>query len=165
MRKPNQFPVEGGDVTTADPLGLIRTLDASERFRRDTRLGGVLHPGKVSYRETSPTNSLHILIDGNNVSAHVDEVSPLKCNTDGTARYAWGPVVLHNLAGLLADVGRRVRGRHGEQRCGLECELVWVDDEFTDLVSGTTGVSECGDAVSGDHAHSHAEAAAGLSGP
>jgi hypothetical protein len=137
MRNPTQIQVEDGDVTTADPLGLMRALDASGRFQRDTRLGGVFHPGKISYRETSRTNSLHILIDGNRVSAHVDEVSPLKCRPDGSARYAWGPVLVHNLAGLMADLGRRVRGRDGEQRCGLECELVWVDDEFSGWVADT----------------------------
>jgi len=136
MRNPSQIPVEDGNVTTADPLGLIRALEASDRFQRDTRLGAIFHPGKVSYRETSPTNSLHILIDGNHVSAHVDEVSPLRCSTDGSAHYAWGPVIVHNMAGLFADLGRRLRGRHGEQRCGLECEVVWVDDEFSDLISG-----------------------------
>jgi len=56
---------------------------------------------------------LHILIDGNHVSAHIDEVSPLKCSPDGSARYAWGPVLVHNVAGLFADLGRRIRGRHG----------------------------------------------------
>jgi hypothetical protein len=146
VRNPTQIQVEDGDVTTADPLGLIRALDSSERFQRDTRLGGIFHPGKVSYRETSRTNSLHILIHGNQVSAHVDEVSPLKCNPDGSARYAWGPVVVHNLAGLLADLGRRIRGRHGEQRCGLECELVWVDDEFAELVAGDVEKGSGGDA-------------------
>ncbi|MDQ6928555.1 MAG: hypothetical protein M3159_07825, partial [Actinomycetota bacterium] len=145
MRNPTQIPVEDGNVTTADPLGLVRALDASDRFQRDSRLGSIFHPGKVSYRETSSTNSLHILIKGNRVSAHVDEVSPLKCTADGSARYAWGPVIAHNFAGLLADVGRRVRGRHGEQRCGLECELVWVDDEFAEMVaSGEERLADAG---------------------
>jgi hypothetical protein len=164
MRKPNQFPVEDGDVTTADPLGLIRTLDASDRFRRDTRLGGIFHPGKVSYRETSRSNSLHILIDGNHVSAHIDEVSPLRASSDGITHYAWGPVLLHNVAGLLADVGRRIRGRHGDQRCGLECELVWVDDEFTDLIAGATTTADCADADGDGHAHPHVTAVGGAAG-
>ncbi|HUQ64121.1 MAG TPA: hypothetical protein VM121_10240 [Acidimicrobiales bacterium] len=142
MRNPSQIPVEDGNGTTADPLGLVRALDASDRFQRDTRLGAIFHPGKVSYRETSRTNSLHILIDGNRVSAHVDEVSPLKCGTDGSAHYAWGPVLVHNVAGLFADLGRRLRGRHGEQRCGLECEVVWVDDEFSDLMSDGGPIGE-----------------------
>ena len=136
MRTRSQIPVEDGNSTTPDPLGLIRALDANDRFQRDTRLGAIFHPGKVSYRETSPTNSLHILIDGNHVSAHVDEVSPLKCTPDGAAHYAWGPVLVHNVVGMFADLGRRLRGRHGDQRCGLECEVVWVDDEFSDLMSG-----------------------------
>lgn len=116
-------------IEAADPLALIRVLEASDRFRRDTPLGGILHPGKISFRETTRTDSMHVLIHGTSVSAHIDEVSPLRCDPDGRWRYAWLPVVSHNVKGLLADLGRRVRGRHGEQRCDLDCEIVWVDDD------------------------------------
>ena len=106
----------------------LKALEANERFRRDSVLGGIFHPGKISYREVSPTESLHILIDGDNVSAHVDDVSPLRVGPDGSSRYAWGRVVAHNVLVLLGDAARRLRGLHGAQRCDLHCDVEWVDD-------------------------------------
>jgi len=111
------------------PCELLDALEANARFRRDSFLGGIFHPGKISYREVSPTDSLHILIDGNNVSAHVDDVSPLRVRADGTSRYAWGRVVAHNVLVLVGDASRRLRGVHGAQRCNLHCESEWHDDE------------------------------------
>ena len=66
------------------PLDLVRALEANDRFRRDTGLGGIFHPGKISYREISPTNSLHIVIDRDLVSAHVARISPLILRRDGS---------------------------------------------------------------------------------
>ncbi len=109
--------------------GLIRALDTSERFRRDGRLSGIFHPGRISYRELSPRDSLHIIVDGSRVSAHIDEVCPLRCKPDGEATFSLPRVLAHNLHGVASDVGRRLRGRHGEQRCNLGCEVVWVDDD------------------------------------
>ena len=122
--------VDGGDAAlppTERPV-LISALDASDRFRRDTGLGNMFHRGKISFREVSPDDSLHIIIDGNRVSAHVDEISPLQRRPDGSVRYSALRVLAHNLSGACADVARRLRGAHGEQRCNLECEAVWVDD-------------------------------------
>jgi hypothetical protein len=109
---------------------LISALDANRSFRRDSFWGGVLHPGKVSYREVSPTDSLHILIDGaGNVSAHVDDISPLRVRADGSCRYAWGRVAAHNLLVVITDAARRGRGLHGVQRCNLHCDVEWFDDD------------------------------------
>lgn len=108
---------------------LIRSLERNDRFRRDGRLGGIFHPGRISFRELSPRDSLHIIIDGNRVSAHVDEVCPVRCRTEQASGYSAPLVLAHNLAGMLADVGRRLRGLHGSQRCNLGCEMVWVDDD------------------------------------
>ena len=124
--------------------GLIRTLDASERFRRDGALGGIFHPGRISYRELTPEDSLHIIIDGTHVSAHVDEVCPLRCTTEGVSGYSAVLVLAHNLVGFLADLGRRLGGLHGEQRCNLGCEIVWVDEAgiaelATDVREGRKG--------------------------
>jgi NRPS condensation-like uncharacterized protein len=116
-------------VTVADPAGLVRALEASGRFRRDTRLGGLFHLGEISFREDSPTNSLHVTIAGNRLRAHVDEVCPLDCQTGGSRQYSLTRVIAHNLAGMVEDVGRRIRGLNGRQRCTLECEAVWFDDE------------------------------------
>ena len=121
--------VSGGDgaggVAGCD---LVRALEADGRFRRDTFLGGVFHPGRVCYREISPIDSLHVVIRGDRVSAHVDEISPLVIRPDGSHRYAWGRVVAHNLLVLLADVARRVRGQEERPRCDLRCQAEWVDD-------------------------------------
>lgn len=109
---------------------LIKALDANGSFRRDSLWGGILHPGRVSYREVSATDSLHILIDGvGNVSAHVDDISPLRIGPDGSSRYAWGRVLAHNLLVVVEDAARRLRGQHGVQRCDLHCEVEWYDDE------------------------------------
>lgn len=107
---------------------LITALEANPRFRRDSLLGGIFHLGRISFREIAPTDSVHIVIRGDRVSAHVDDVSPLVIRPDGTSRYAWGRVVTHNLAVLVADVSRRMRGLHGRQRCNLRCEAVLDDD-------------------------------------
>jgi len=109
-------------------LDLIRSLEKSGRFRRDTHLGAIFHPGKICFREISPTDSLHIIIDGDRVSAHVDEISPLVIRADGSCRYSWGRVVAHNLLIALSDIARRARGQHGLQRCNLRCQAEWVDE-------------------------------------
>lgn len=134
MRAPVDLPgsAEDGTVTRCD---LLRALEANGRFRRDSVLGGCFHPGKISYREVSPTDSLHILIDGDKVSAHVDDVSPLRLRADGSSRYAWGRVLAHNLLVLIGDLGRRLRGLRGAQRCNLHCEVEWHDDDDRDPVA------------------------------
>lgn len=135
------------DTPTADQLGsvapcdLLKALEANSRFRRDSLLGGIFHPGKLSYREISPTDSLHILIDGTRVSAHVDEISPLRVRPDGSTRYAWGRVLAHNLLVVIGDAARRVRGLHGAERCNLHCDVEWFDDS-----------DQC---ASHDHDHDH----------
>jgi len=128
---------------------LISSLEASDKFRRDGVLGGIFHPGRHSYRELSPRDSLHIIIDGNKVSVHVDEVCPLRCGPGAPGGYSWARVVAHNLSVLRADVSRRLRGLHGEQRCNLGCEMVWVDDgkigDLADeLLKGrSSGATDC----------------------
>ena len=114
-----------GPQATCD---LISALEANPAFRRDSPLGGIFHPGHISYREVCPTGSVHILIRGDRVSAHVDDVSPLVVRADGTSRYAWGRVVAHNLAVMIGDLARRARGQQGGQRCNLHCEAELVDD-------------------------------------
>lgn len=115
---------------TAHPtVDLLTALENNPRFHRDGLLGGIFHLGRVSYREISPTDSMHIVIRGDRVSAHVDDVSPLVVRADGTTGYAWGRVLAHNVAVLVADVSRRVRGLHGRQRCQLRCGAV---DEIVD---------------------------------
>ena len=119
-------PIVLENIATCD---LLKALEANPRFRRDSLLGGIFHLGRISYREVSPTDSLHIVIAGEQVSAHVDEISPLRVQADGSSKYAWGRVLAHNLLVLIGDAARRVRGQHGRQRCDLHCHAEWVDDE------------------------------------
>lgn len=107
---------------------LIRALDANPRFRRDSLLGGIFHLGRMSYREIAPVDSLHIVIKGDQVSAHVDDVSPLIVRGDGSCRYAWGRVLVHNVLVMASDVTRRIRGLQGRQRCNLRCTTELVED-------------------------------------
>lgn len=116
-------------IMATSPDVLVQSLEASGRFRRDTGLGGLYHWGKISYREVARRDSLHVIIDGNRVSAHVDEISPLSVEPGGARRYSFWAIVAHNISGIRADIGRRLQGRHGQQRCNMECEVVWVDDE------------------------------------
>lgn len=125
--------------------GLIRALEANDRFRRDGRLGGIFHPGRISFRELTPRDSLHIIIDGESVSAHVDDVCPVRCGTGGVPGYSWVLVLAHNLSGFAADLGRRLRGRHGEQRCNLGCEMVWVDEQIAGLATEVKAGTSSGD--------------------
>ncbi|MGH9188868.1 MAG: hypothetical protein ACRD0Q_02360 [Acidimicrobiales bacterium] len=114
--------------TTDDPLGMQQALETAG-FRRDSKLGGIFHPGKTSFREVSAHDSLHVVIDGDQVSAHVDRISPLQPRSEGSCRYSWTRILAHNVAGVADDIRRRVGGLHGKQRCELDCEVVWVDDE------------------------------------
>lgn len=120
---PGDEPRDGpARVSTDDPVGLFRAFEASGRFRRDTGLGRVYHPGKISLRENRPSNSLHISIEGNRVSAHVDQVSPLNLSsTEPEARYSLLRIGAHNLSGMAADLVRLLRGRQGDHRCELSC--------------------------------------------
>ena len=108
--------------TAEDPAALLRELEASGRFRRDTRLGAIFHRGKVSLREVSPTHSLHITVgEGNRVSAHVDRYSPLAAHQpEHRARYALHRIAAHNLAGMVADVARLIPGRRRSRPCASQ---------------------------------------------
>lgn len=110
---------------------LRRALEGSRQFRRDSAIGGILHLGKASYRELAPIDAVHITIDGSRISAHVDDVSPVKQWADGRSRYSGIRVLVHNILGIASEVGRRIRGYGGQQRCNLDCEVVWVDDDGT----------------------------------
>ena len=108
---------------------IVRTLAADPRFRRDSFLGGIFHPGGVCFREVSPTDSLHVIVSGQRISAHLDEVSPLVRNSDGTYHYAWGRVIAHNVLALIADLTCRLRRGPARGRCNLDCDVEWVEDE------------------------------------
>ncbi|MGH9182245.1 MAG: hypothetical protein ACRDZ9_00195 [Acidimicrobiales bacterium] len=118
------------ELTTAGVEELFGELEASGRFHRDSRLGGMFHPGKVSFREVTPTDSVHVVIEGNRVSTHVDRVSPLGIRKSGhPCRYSLPRILLHNLSGMFDHLVLFLRGRLGQQRCQLTCEPVWEDDQ------------------------------------
>ena len=130
LRRPRRTPSTTAPAPDAPGVeGLIRALDANDRFHRDGRLSGIFHPGRISYREIKPRDSLHIVLDGSRVSAHMDEVCPLQLTPDGGADFSLPRVIAHNVRGAMGDLNRILHGRHGEQRCNLGCEVVWVDDD------------------------------------
>lgn len=129
MSQPVQTSTSTSSTAPSAHPGLFHALEKSGRFRRDTPLGGILHRGKLSLREVSRSDSLHVIIDGNRISAHVDRVCPLDCETHERTRYSLVRVVAHNLADVVSAGLRRLRGLNGSHHCQLECEMVWVDDE------------------------------------
>jgi hypothetical protein len=102
--------------TAEDPDALVRDLEASGRFRRDTRLGSLYHRGEISLREVSPTDSLHITMGREKeISAHIDRYSPLANHQrESGCRYALHRIAVHNLAGMAGDLARLLprRPRH-----------------------------------------------------
>lgn len=108
----------------------LRDLEARGVLCRDRGVGRVFHPGAVSYRETVRENALHVIVEGNRVSAHIDWVSPVAFTTDGTARYSVRRVAAHNLAGMAEDVLRVLGGRRPNNRCDPVGEWVDVDDQL-----------------------------------
>lgn len=106
----------------------LRGLEATGRFRRDRGIGRIFHPGMVSLREVVPENSLHILIGGNRVCAHIDRFSPLAPVRGGSSGYSAWRTALHNLSGMARDAGRVFGGHRGDGRCEPACEWVDVDD-------------------------------------
>jgi hypothetical protein len=98
----------------ASPHSLFVALAANPRFRQDSALGSIYHGGKISFREVSPSDSLHVVFAGEQVSAHVDFVSPLNFDRQRKAQYSPFRVVAHNLTGLAAGLTRLARrGRAG----------------------------------------------------
>ncbi len=125
--EPDRAPApESSDQTIGDPVALLHHLHVSGRFHRDGPFGRVFHRGTVSLRENVPTDSLHVSVDGNHVSAHVDGVSPLT-DGPGRSRYSLRRALLHNVAGMAHDAIWLLRGREGDHSCRLDCE--WVTDE------------------------------------
>lgn len=103
--------------TTEDPDAFVRDLEASGRFRRDTRLGSLYHRGEISLREVSPSHSLHITARGNEISAHVDRFSPLADRQpEHGCRYALHRIAAHNITGMASDLARLIPRRRRHER-------------------------------------------------
>ncbi|MEJ7666315.1 MAG: hypothetical protein WKG07_45770 [Hymenobacter sp.] len=92
-------------------------------------MGGIFTSAGTSYREISPTNSLHIVIDGDKVSAHVDSVSPLPPGRrDDPLRMGPGG---RSPAGGVCRLGPPATASTA-QRCCLHCQVEWFDDGHSD---------------------------------
>ena len=117
----------------ASPTPLFQRLDAGGRFHRDTAIGRVFHPGTLSYREISPTDSVHVAVSSDNrVTVHVDRVSPLIVRVGRRCRYSVTRALVHNLTHAAEALVRLVSHRRGAHNCHLDCEIVWVPDEEPD---------------------------------
>ncbi|MEY2442894.1 MAG: hypothetical protein QOJ46_2320, partial [bacterium] len=111
-----------GDDVIGDPVALLRHLEVSGRFHRDSPLGRVFHRGMVSLRENVATDSLHVSVDGNRLTAHVDGISPLALKEGGRSPYSARRAAKHNVAGMFRDLVWLARGRQGDHSCVLNCE-------------------------------------------
>jgi NRPS condensation-like uncharacterized protein len=119
--------MDGEVMDRADLKGLLQTLEHSHCFRRDTTIGRIFHRGKVSFRETSATDSLHVIIDGRHVAAHVDRICPLDLDPASDAHYSWAGVLAHNVTGMVADAARLL-GWH-PRRCSVDCDVIDIDEQ------------------------------------
>ena len=115
----------------ADPVAFFRWLLSNGRFHPDTGFGRIYHPGSISLRENAPSDSLHIVISGDHISAHVDRVSPLGGRRDEPSRYSLRQATVHNVVGAAQDVVRLLRGRQGDHRSHLDCEWQWDEHHQT----------------------------------
>jgi len=108
-----------------DPVALLRDLETSGQFHRDTGFGRLFHPGSISFRENRPNDSLHIVVHNDRIAAHVDRVSPLGTRAGGSIRYSLRRAAVHNLVGMAQDAVQLLRGRQGDHRSELDCEWLW----------------------------------------
>jgi NRPS condensation-like uncharacterized protein len=115
------------DPSFTDPVALLRHLDLSGHFHRDGRAGRLYHAGMVSFRENVENDSLHLVVDGNRLAAHIDAVSPLEVEGEGRSRYSVRRALLHTMAGMALDVVWLLRGRQGDHSSVLNCE--WLSDD------------------------------------
>ena len=107
---------------------IFGNLDTRGRFHRDTPIGRLLHPGAVSYRQISATDSLHLSVTGDNrICAHIDRVSPV-VQRGRRSRYSICRAAVHTVLAGVEGLGRLVRGQRGAHNCHLDCEIVWVPD-------------------------------------
>ena len=115
---------------SADVPPVFANLERSGRFHRDNALGRIFHPGTRSFREIASTDSLHIAVTHDNqVSVHIDRVSPLMIRAGRPCRYSILRAVAHNLSVVAEGAVRLVRRERGVHACHLDCSIVWVPDD------------------------------------
>ncbi|HVL99915.1 MAG TPA: condensation domain-containing protein [Egibacteraceae bacterium] len=121
-----------GPSAGPDQAAFLRELEASERFQRDNAVGRIFHPGAVSYRQAVAENSVHFVWERGRLLAHVDRYSPVRFTKDGTARYAFWRVAVHNVAGAVTDVLSLPHRQHSGERCPTAGETIEVDADLLD---------------------------------
>ena len=99
---------------SAGNRALVDALERSGDFCRDTRVGGVLHPGRLSYRQINRTPGLHITLEPKDrLTAHLDLAAPATGHaSDGRCVYRRSRAVKHVLIDVLPLVA--TRGTHYE---------------------------------------------------
>ena len=100
------------EFVTDDPVGLLRGLEADERFRRDGTISRFLHPGRICFREVVPEDSLHIVLERNRIRVHIDGTSPFRQRLGSRTRYSVRSVTNHNLASIRQALRQRLPGQH-----------------------------------------------------
>ncbi|MDQ3354983.1 MAG: hypothetical protein M3507_11020 [Actinomycetota bacterium] len=142
-----QRPATGGrpgsEFDSAEPDDLVRRLDASDCFCRDTKAGRLYHPKETSFREITSRDSLHVTVrEGNTVTTHIDRHSPLaRRQSGGECRYSPLRIAAHNVTGAVGDLLRLTIGRRESPADHL------VDDQ---AVSETVTSKEVAGEVVGD---------------
>jgi hypothetical protein len=107
---PARFPGESRELNQvlANAEALLAALAGNRNFRRDSTLASLFHGRKVSFREVSPWESLHVVFHGDVVSAHVDLLSPLNFDPQRSSQYSPARVVAHNVVGLVGNLVRLI---------------------------------------------------------
>jgi tetratricopeptide (TPR) repeat protein len=111
--------VGGAHFSAHDNTAFLEDLVASGCFCKDTRAGGLLHPGAASVREVTAGRGLHLSLGPDNrIYAHIDGHSPVVgIRAGGFCRYERSrtlthfkrevlPLVLHPLRGIAAGPAR-----------------------------------------------------------
>ncbi|MGI8757745.1 MAG: hypothetical protein ACR2K0_00385 [Acidimicrobiales bacterium] len=121
----------GTHFDSTDRSALERRLADSDCFCRDTGLGRMYHRNETSFREISPTDSLHVTLGtGNEVATHVDRHSPLaRRQPGGDCRYSPLRVAAHNVSGMAGDLVRMALGRKDPSVDRVQRHGDLVDDE------------------------------------
>jgi hypothetical protein len=120
-------PVRGRSVvfSTAGNRLVEDAVVRAHRFCRDSRVGGVLHPGRRSLREIGPT-SLHVILErGDRLSVHVDRSGPaVGARADGGCIYDHRRTAGHIRQDVLSSLRRGPWGwgRAGDGRAAARTE-------------------------------------------
>ena len=132
LRRRRRIPHrQSARFASADPGRIERRLAESDCFCRDTPVGKLYHRKQASFREISPTDSLHVTVGEDGlVTSHVDRHSPLaRRQPGGACRYSLLRVAAHNVSGMAGDLVRLVVGPRPPRAADPEAGTGPTDDE------------------------------------